>query len=194
MTADQAFATFPVLTTRRLVLREARPSDVEAVLAWKSDPEVTHPYGVEPYRSLDEAKTWIDDRLRNFRERDGLVWIVADREGDRAIGSACYWHFDRDFATVELGYEMARARWRQGITTEAVAEILRYGFRDLGLHRIEACPFARNEPSVRLLRKLGFVLEGTLRERVPLGGRFEDQLYFGLLETEWSRASAPAPP
>ena len=57
-----------------------------------------------------------------------------------------------------------------------------YGFTDMDLHRIEALPPTFNEPSVKLLIKLGFKLEGRIRERVYFSGRFEDQLIFGLLE------------
>ena len=65
--------------------------------------------------------------------------------------------------------------------TESLSAILNYGFLDLGLNRIEANPLALNEASQRLLLRLGFKPEGSLRQRVFFRGAYIDQLYFGLL-------------
>jgi RimJ/RimL family protein N-acetyltransferase len=71
--------------------------------------------------------------------------------------------------------------------TEALTAILTYGFNRLGLHRIEACPLDNNTHSKALLVKLGFKLEGTLRQRHFFRDHYEDQLYYGLLSEEWPR-------
>jgi RimJ/RimL family protein N-acetyltransferase len=65
---------------------------------------------------------------------------------------------------------------------------VKYGFIELGLHRIEACPLVDNEHSRRLLLRLGFGLEGNLRQRVLFRGVFHDQLYYGLLRDDWEQA------
>jgi len=65
--------------------------------------------------------------------------------------------------------------------------VIAYGLNDLGLHRIEANPLGHNAPSANLLLKLGFTLEGTLRQRCLFRGQNFDQLYFGLLEDEWRK-------
>jgi ribosomal-protein-alanine N-acetyltransferase len=63
--------------------------------------------------------------------------------------------------------------------------VIGYGFRELELHRIEACPLASNTASRNLLLKLSFSYEGNLRQRDLFRGRFEDQAYYGLLKGEW---------
>jgi ribosomal-protein-alanine N-acetyltransferase len=67
--------------------------------------------------------------------------------------------------------------------------VVAYGLTELALHRIEACPLAGNSASRRLLLKLGFTCEGNLRQRAFFRGHFEDQLYFGLLKDEWTKAA-----
>jgi len=201
MSLDAAFARFPVLTTARLRLREPRAEDAEGIFALKSDPEVTAPYAAEPYRSIDQSRNWIRDRIADFARRDGLVWVVALAADDRAIGSVCYWHFEPGGRCAEVGYEFARPHWGRGIGTEAVGEVVRFGFAEMQLHRIEACPLARNAPSIRLLEKLGFRREGVLRDRVLRPGGFEDQLYLarlasdpiGAAPTDGSRAPGDRP-
>ena len=70
--------------------------------------------------------------------------------------------------------------------TEALAPVLAYGLLGVRLNRIEACPLAENAASNALLLKLGFRYEGNLRQRVFFRGRFVDQVYYGLLKSEWS--------
>jgi ribosomal-protein-alanine N-acetyltransferase len=117
------------------------------------------------------------------------MWCVTLKDLDVAIGSCVFWNFDEDFHCGELGYELNRGHWRKGIMAEALPAVIAYGFNDLGLHRIEANPLGHNASSANLLLKLGFTLEGTLRQRCLFRGQYFDQLYFGLLEHEWRKLS-----
>jgi len=184
VTIDAAFTHFPVLTTGRLQLRQIQPTDAEAFFAIKSDPEVTHPYGVEPYQSLDDARAMIQRLQSSYDRRESIYWCITLKHEDVVIGSCCFWNFEPGFRCVEIGYELNRSYWRQGIMAEAVSAIMTYGFTELGLHRIEANPLARNTSSRNLLIKLGFAYEGNLRQRVFFRNQFEDQHYFGLLKDE----------
>jgi [ribosomal protein S5]-alanine N-acetyltransferase len=186
MSVDDAFNSFPTLTTERLHLRAPRLTDEPAVFAWKSDNEVTLPYGKEPYIALDQAKAWIEGRLVDYERGDSLVWILAMAEDDSPVGMACLWHLDTASRCAEIGYELDRSTWGHGLATEALRAVLHFAFQTMGLNRLEACPLGGNEISRKLLLKLGFRLEGTLRQRVLVRDRFEDQLYFGLLRSEWT--------
>jgi len=185
MSLDAAFTSFPLLTTNRLHLRQIQLSDAEAFYGVKSDQEVTRSYGQEPHRSLDDTRAWIQRLQASYERRECIFWCITLKAKDSAIGSCTFWNFSPDFHCTEIGYELHRAYWRRGITAEAVSEILRYGFTELGFHRIEANPLAGNESSRGLLLKLGFTYEGSLRQRVFFRDHFEDQDYFGLLENEW---------
>jgi ribosomal-protein-alanine N-acetyltransferase len=187
MTFDQAFERFPVLATGRLRLRQIKQTDAQAIFAIKSDERVTETYGEEPHRSLDDTHLFVQRQQAYFDRREGIMWYITLKGDDAAIGSCCFWNFSRDLHCAEVGYELHRAHWRQGIMTEAVSAILSYGFSELGFHRVEECPLASNAPSRSLLLKLGFTYEGNLRQRVFFRGRFEDQCYLGLLRDEWLR-------
>ena len=184
---EAAFTQFPTLTTDRLRLRQIQPTDANALFAIRSDPEVTHPYGLEPHKSLDDTHALIQRLQTSYDRHDSIIWGITFKGEDTVIGSCCFWNFSSGFQCAELGYETNRCYWRKGITAEAVSAILLYGFTTLGLHRIEANPLARNTASRNLLLKLGFKYEGNLRQRVYFQGGFEDQHYFGLLENEWTK-------
>lgn len=69
--------------------------------------------------------------------------------------------------------------------TEALREVLNYGFSELKLHRIEALVAESNIPSIRLLKRFGFTKEGTMREDYVVNGVSEDSDCYSLLKWEW---------
>jgi RimJ/RimL family protein N-acetyltransferase len=108
--------------------------------------------------------------------------IAAD---DRAIGGiglkpAC----DVERFSAEIGYWLGEEFWGRGIATAAVCAVTRHAFDSLGLNRVFALPYARNEPSCCLLRKAGYVCEGRLRASAFKNGQFEDQFMFAAVRPE----------
>lgn len=186
MTLDGAFTHLATLSTDRLSLRQMKMDDAEAVFAFKSDPSVTVCYGQEPHRTIEESRAWLQRRMDDYAIRDSIFWVLTLKDDDEAIGECCLWNFDSSFQCAEIGYELHTKFWYKGLMAEALKAVLAYGFLEMGLHRIEASPLAGNIRSQNLLSKLGFRLEGTLRERHFFQGRFLDQMYFGLLKEEWS--------
>ena len=90
-----------------------------------------------------------------------------------------------DHQHAELGYWIGVPYWGQGYATEASRELLRYGFEDLGLHRIFASHFKHNPASGRILVKLGMRYEGCQREHLRKWDRFVDSELYGILRQEW---------
>jgi [ribosomal protein S5]-alanine N-acetyltransferase len=191
MSLDVAFSSFPTLSTDRFHLRRTQLSDAEAFFQIKSDPEVTSWYGREPHRSLQDTETWIQALQDNYAGREGIQWAITFKTRDFPIGSCNFWHLDPESHCAEIGYELNRTAWRQGIMAEVLPTVISYGFKELELNRIEANPLASNSRSNNVLLKLGFTDEGTLRQRIFFRGVYEDQMYFGLLRKEWVKATAP---
>jgi [ribosomal protein S5]-alanine N-acetyltransferase len=75
--------------------------------------------------------------------------------------------------------------------SEVLPIVISYGFKELDLNRIEATPLGKNNRSSNVLAKLGFINEGTLRQRILFRDSYEDQVYFGLLKNEWTTAARP---
>lgn len=193
VTLDEVFTKIPTLTTRRLTLRPMERSDAEAIFEIKGDPQVTERYGAENYTTIDQARKWVADRLAGYHKRESVFWMFTLKGESEAIGMCCYWHIDEQSRCAEIGYELNRAYWNKGITSEALVPIVKYGFDRMGLHRVEACPFSENAPSNKLLQSLGFKLEGTLRHRVQFRGRFIDQHYYSLLDGEFKPPPTVSP-
>ncbi|MBI1258490.1 MAG: GNAT family N-acetyltransferase [Chloroflexi bacterium] len=185
MSVETVFREFPVLTTHRLTLRQLQPGDAEALFTIKSDFEVTKHYGQEPHQSLADSLAWIQRLHESYAHCEAVAWCVTLKGEDTLIGVCTLWNLDPSYHHGEIGYELHPAFEKQGIMTEALSAILTFAFTDFGLHRVEANPFADNPASSKLLLRLGFKHEGTLRQRHFFRDHYKDQLYFGLLKDEW---------
>ena len=190
MAVDGLFTNFPRLATPRLVLRQIEMRDAAAIFATFSDPETMAFYGDEPHRSLEDAREHVRALDGWYARREGIRWGITRRDdsADEVLGSCGLFIFDDGLRRAEVGYELRRAYWRQGIMREALAALLDFAFQTLELHRVEAVVDDGNARSQRLLGALGFAHEGTLRQRFFFRDRFWDEHYYGLLRDDWRRA------
>ncbi len=90
-----------------------------------------------------------------------------------------------------MGYCFDDATWGRGHATEAGRALLQWGFSTLALNRVQAETDTRNVASARVLEKLGFLREGTLREDCVVDGEVSDSWVFGLLRRDWESLSDP---
>ena len=179
------FTTFPVLQTARLILREVRPADAADVLVFRGDPYVQR-FNSEPLKTRQEAAVFIEEALQQHATQAGFGWAITLRGQDRVLGGVSLHAWEKYHRRAEVGYDLARAFWGQGIGSEAVRAVLAFGFTQLNLNRIEAATIADNHESVNLLKKLGFRLEGLRRGYSwEEDGTFHDSAMFGLLRAEF---------
>ena len=183
--------SFPVLKTSRLVLRTATPADAAAVFAIFADDEVTRYHDLATFTTLEEASGVIQRRAKRFVNGHGFRWGLVRKEDDRFVGSCGFGAWDKEARSAEIGYELGRQYWRQGIMTEALTVILSFGFEQMRLQRVVAEVMLDNVASIRLLEKLGFKDEGILRQEGYWKGQYHDLRRFSLdREIWWSRTGA----
>jgi RimJ/RimL family protein N-acetyltransferase len=174
----------PDLMTERLRLRAAVPGDAAALLAVLGDAEVTRYHNVPTVTTLAEAQALLERLEQRYAARDTIRWTIELAEHSGMIGTVGLLRFDFEHRHAEVGYEIGRHWWGRGLTPEAAAAVIQYGFSVLGLHRIEAGVLPGNDASVRVLQKLGFLEEGTRRDYLHVKGRFHSFRWFSLLETD----------
>ncbi len=152
----RVFERFPVLETERLRLRASGPADAEATLAVLSSEKVCRYYDLSPLKLREQAADLIANRAAAFTREERIRWALARRENDVVIGSCGLSRWDEGAAQAEVGYELAPAWQGQGLMREALTAILGFGFDRMQLAWVEANVVPENEPSLRLLRRLGF--------------------------------------
>lgn len=181
-----ALATFPVLQTERLTLREITVDDGDPIFANMRDPQVMRYYGI-PMRSREAAVQRVTALCDAFRTHKSVYWAIIDRASGTFVGTSGFWQIVRPDFRAHIAYELAPVWWNRGVMTEAVGVILTFGFETRGLHSVEAGIHPDNIGSRRVLEKLGFVQEGYFREKYFDTGRncFIDTAVFSLLDVDW---------
>lgn len=180
----------PTLDSPRLRLRHYRDDDVDALFALQSDPGVMRYWSYPAWTEPRQAEERLQEIYRQLRESDAYIWVIADRASDRMIGNAVLFSINRGQALAETGYSLMTEYQGRGLAQEAMRLVLGFAFETLGLQRIEADIDPRNVPSCRLVERLGFVREGTLRERWRVNGEICDTAFYGLLRREFVVAPA----
>lgn len=177
------FDAFPEIETERLLLREIMPDDAPAIFAVFGDDAVTRYYDLVTYTEPAQAQELIDFFDESFELERAIRWGIERKEDGQLLGT-CGYVWLRRFRG-EIGYDLAQAYWRCGYMTEALDAILEFGFDELELNRIEALTMRENQASAGLLRKLGFVEEGLLRQHDFFKGAFHDMRLFALLRADY---------
>lgn len=172
---------FPVLETKRLILRELTEFDAKAIFSILSNPQVTLYYGKDTLESFDEAKEFIHYFKQKFYEKRGFRWGIEMKETKQLIGTIGLDAWVPKQRRAEIGYEIHPEYWKKGYATEAALKVISFGFGLLGLFRIGAIIFPENEPSNKLLIKLGFQKEGILRSYIFQNGVSNDVCVYSIL-------------
>ncbi|OLF80766.1 hypothetical protein AWH62_14395 [Maricaulis sp. W15] len=176
----------PVLTTNRLLLRRIHQDDALALLPALQDPGTMKYWSRAPVENLAEARDYLAGSTRSATVR---CWAMTRPAApDDALGWVVL--IDRKPGVAEIGYIIRPDAQRRGHVSEAVARVLDHGFDALGLRRIYADTDPDNAGSIAVLTKLGFTLEGRLRDQWETHLGVRDSLIFGLLNSEWATTRA----
>ena len=176
--------SFPTLRTQRLHLRELVASDAPAVFAIHSDADSMRWFGADPMTDLSQAQALIETFAHwRTQPNPGTRWGI-EWEG-MLVGSCGLFKWNRGWNSCSLACKLAPGARGLGLMNEALRAMLDWGVTHMQLHRMEALLHPQNGASLRLLERLGFKIEGTLREAGFWGGQRHELQVLGLLTQEW---------
>jgi RimJ/RimL family protein N-acetyltransferase len=148
--------------TARLTLRPIAPDDADPIFdAYAQDPEVTRYLVWRPHRSRDETAAYVARSMAAAAAEYARTYVLLGRGDGRLRGA-----FDLRRPAphrLEFGYVLARQWWGQGLMTEALAEIVRWGLAEPGVFRVGSVCDAANLASARVMEKAGLEREALLR-------------------------------
>lgn len=175
----------PIVHTARLRLRPFDDADAEALFALHSSARVMRYWDAPPWGELARAERFVA-ACRQMAEGGTGTRLAVDRVRDGVfVGWCTLARWNPDYRSAALGYCFDDAAWGHGYATEAARALLGWAFDTLDLNRVQAETDTRNAASARVLEKLGFVREGTLREDCVVNGEVSDSWVFGLIRREW---------
>jgi len=181
-----ALDDFPILTTPRLILREYTEADAVHLYEIRTDPEVLTYLDREPAKDIQQAKEFLQTKVKERLERKGISWAITLVENGEFVGDVAFWKLLSNDHRAEVGYTLRKKYWGQGYMTEAFHAMLRWGFDELGLHTAYADINPENDASRKLLLKMGFQKEGYFRENYHFRGDYLDSEMYGLLKMDFT--------
>ena len=189
MAKMEEFGKFPQLETDKLIPREMTLDDVKFYFHHFNKDEVVEGCCFPGPKSLEAAKEELELYcIKPLKENRGIRWGISRKSGNGLIGTCGYYDWDKTAHRAEIGYDLDPAYWGQGIMTEALHIVLKYGFEEMRLNRIQAIIDSENARSFRLVQRLGFKKEGVFRQRSYFNGQFRDDVCFSLLKKEWTES------
>ena len=158
---------------------------------WMRDSEFVGLLDADPARllSVDKYKEWFEKDLVEQQKNDELFFLIRTLEEDLTIGliglDGIQWVHGDAWVGIGLG---EREYWGEGYGTDAMRILQRYAFEELNLHRLSLSVFEYNSRAIRSYEKVGFVIEGRVRQFLNRDGRRYDMIFMGILRDEWKES------
>ena len=150
---------FQTLETNRLQLRKPNKKDAPQIFYLRSNDTVNQYILRAKQKDINEAITFISARNEDVENGKIYYWAITLKGSQELIGSICLWNFSEDKTISEIGYDLHPDYFQKGIMTEAIQEVINFGFNKLHLKSIEAFTHKENKNSVKLLEKSGFIYD-----------------------------------
>jgi ribosomal-protein-alanine N-acetyltransferase len=175
------FTPFPSLVTERLSLRRVDKNDASTILELRSDVE-TMKYIPRPLlKSTEDAMDHIAMINAKIESSEGINWAITLKNDPKLIGIIGFYRIKPEHFRAEIGYMLLPAFNGNGIISEAINEVMNYGFNEMHLHSVEAIIDPNNVGSAKVLQNNGFMKEAHLKENEFYEGRFLDNVIYSRL-------------
>jgi ribosomal-protein-alanine N-acetyltransferase len=180
---EPVFIPFPELMTPRLRLRFIVPEDAESILFLRSSEDVMRYIDKERMKTKVDALALIQKITDGIHNGTGINWGISLRGENTLVGTIAFWRLIPENYRAEIGYMLHPDFQGRGLMSEAMKEVIRYGFEVMNLHSIEANINPGNDVSRKLLTKFGFQKEAYFRENFYYNGKFLDSEIYSLVKT-----------
>lgn len=181
----KVFMKIPTLDTPRLTLRRICIDDYLDMYDYSHREEVTRYLLWSPHPNEEYTHRYIEQLQTQYRIGEFYDWAVVCKENGKMIGTCGFTSFDLNHNRAEIGYVLNPDYWGRGIIPEAVCEVMRFGFCELRLNRIEAHYIFGNDRSRRVMEKCGMKFEGVMRSYMYIKNEYKDIGICSILNREY---------
>ena len=179
------FSHMPELETERLILRRMRVGDADDMYQYARRTDVTRYLRWSPHPDLLHTQDYLRYIATRYATGSFYDWAMVYKQNNRMIGTCGFTSFDCPNDAAEIGYVINPDYRGMGLVPEAVRAVLKFGFEQLLLHRIEARFIEGNTASLRVMEKVGMRFEGYQRESMLIKGSYRTIGYCSLLCFEY---------
>ncbi len=178
------------LESDRLILRKFQLNDAYDMYEnWASKDIVTKNLTWKPHNNIETTRFTIRSWIQNYKNIDCYNWCIEEKNSSKAIGSINLTNIDNINESLEVGYCLSDKFWNKGIMTESLMLVLDFVFKQIEVNRITSKCYINNIPSMRVLKKCGFLYEGNLRSVIKdNNNNFIDCKCYSLLRKEYKNS------
>jgi len=188
---SRIFKDPPVIETQRLILRRMLKRDYKDMYEYACQHAVTEYLLWDVHPAESYTQRYLSYIQTRYRAGDFYDWAVIWKRTDKMIGTCGFTRFNTEANSAEVGYVLNPAFWGIGVAPEAVKAVMRFGFSELNLHRIEARYMAKNQRSRRVMEKVGMEFEGIARDSMFVKGRYVSVGTCAILRSDYIRIYGP---
>lgn len=174
------------LESEKLKLKEVTWDDIENIHKLYSFPEVDEYNTLGIPRGIEETRENVRPLIQaqKAKNRTSYFWKIVKKDTDGFIGVAGMTLSANRFKLGEIYYKLLPSQWGQGYATEVAKTLIKCGFNDFYLHRVEAGVATENIRSIRVLEKSGMTREGLRRKILPIRGEWKDNYHYAIVEDD----------
>ncbi|MEX1031125.1 MAG: GNAT family N-acetyltransferase [Paenibacillaceae bacterium] len=188
MRIEDVFHNIPTLETERLILRKMTMEDQHDLFEYASDPELTKYTIWDYHRTMEDSIYYLQHVLTQYENAQVTNWGIILKSNQKLIGTCGFVYWAPEHHRAEVGYALSRKYWKRGMMSEAIQEVISFGFDNMDLNRIEARCNTGNIGSERIMQKCGMTFEGIIREQLLIKGQFEDIKLYAVLKKDLNHA------
>lgn len=187
MEIEKFFKEIPVLETERLIYRKIELNDVDDLFEIFSDKDTTYCMTWEVNKTKEDTlNKFIKVINKRHEQGQSVDWAIVHKESKKVIGNCAFIGWSNKHSKAEIGYVLNKAYRGQGFATEALQELIRFGFEIIQLNRIEGGCDIDNAASEKVMLKVGMQFEGVLRKNEFIKGEFRDTKIFAMLKEDYT--------
>lgn len=166
-------------------LRPPDMGDLQRNFGWINDAEVTRFLQLRYGMSLAAEEAWMRERASKPMSYDNVFFAIEALDGQH-IGNINFFKVSPENRSAEMGVMIGeKACWSKGFGADAIETLMRFGFDEMNLNRIDLNVYAENERAIACYRKCGFVEEGRRRQARYQEGHYQDVVWMSVLRDEW---------
>ncbi|MDR8392298.1 GNAT family N-acetyltransferase [Aliifodinibius sp. S!AR15-10] len=176
---------FPTIETERIRLRKPEVRDIPQIVTYAGHPKIAEmtlniPH---PYQEKDAVK-WLNMANEGFEDKSKYLFAICHLQEDEMIG-AIGLKVNKRFNRAELGFWIGEPFWNNGYATEAVKEVIKFGFKEIDLNKIYAIHLVKNPASGKVMQNNGMIKEGELVEHIKKGAEYFSVIQYRLTRKEY---------
>ena len=173
----------PFIIGKKVYLRPVETEDAELFVKWQSNPDVRYSFFIGFPTNSTRQKEYIENL---YKEKDFILFVVMSVESDEDVGFTGFYRVDWIGRAATYGIIIGEPKeWGKGFGSEVTKLMVDYGFRTLGLNRIQLHVWKGNNRGLKAYQKAGFKKEGILRQAMYHAGKYEDFYVMSILRKEY---------